>query len=124
MEKLEFRPVADYVVAPHRYHFNAPSPDAFPITYREVKDAATYKVGEVVYIVYGDGFTKAIISRVGCDKDRWDDWRECYEVHRETKAGQWSKKFHKVWSGYIQRGYQRAGLAPDVPATWFEKDSV
>lgn len=121
MAKLEFGPVADYAAAAHRYLYNRPIPDVFPTTYREIMGAAPYKVGEVVYIIYGDGFTKAIISRVSCDKDRWDDWRECYEVHRETKKGAWSKKFHKVWSGYIQRGYQRAGLAPDVPEGWGEE---
>lgn len=111
----EYQPVAAYEVAGHRYLYNSPTPETYPYTYREVKAAAPYKVGDVVYVVYGDTFRKAIIARVECTKDAYDFWRECYDVFPETKSGEWSKLFYVAHPGFIQRGYQRAGLAPDVP---------
>lgn len=123
----QLAPVAAYEVAPHRYLFTDPNfdPDApIPYTWREVRDAAPYKVGEVVYVVYGDGFRKALIHHVDADKDVYDFWREVYTVLPETKKGQWSKVFYKAYSGFIQRGYQRAGLAPDVPVKWSGGDSA
>ena len=108
-------PVAAYEVAPHRYLWNAPVADPMPFTWREVRDAAPYKVGDVVFVVHGDTFRRAYIATVGVDKDSWDDWRECYHVLPETKAGRWSKVYYIAHPGYIQRGYQRAGLAPEMP---------
>ena len=110
----DFGPVADYPVAPHRYRWDTPSEDV-PDNWRAVRDAAPYKVGEVVYVVYGAGFAKAIISLVDSAKTSHDEWRETYRVHRETKKGEWSKLFYVAHPGFIQRGYQRAGLAPDMP---------
>lgn len=108
-------PVADYEVAPHRYLYDAACPEAFPTTYKEVVDAAPYKAGEVVYVVYGDGFRKAIIVYVGCSKDYYGDWREQYTVFPETKNGKWSKLYYEAHPGFIQRGYRRAGMAPEMP---------
>jgi hypothetical protein len=112
---IKFGPVADYPVAPHRYKWDAVTPDDLAITWREVRDAAPYKAGEVVFVVYGDGFRRAIISSVEVTKDASDFWRECYHVFPETKAGQWSKLYYVAHPGFVQRGYQRAGLAPEMP---------
>ena len=108
-------PVADYPVAEHRYLWSAPLADPLPITWREVRDAAPYKIGDVVYVIHDDGFAKAIVIHVGVDKDSFGDWREQYKVCRETKSGAWSKMWQIAHPGFIQRGYQRAGLAPDIP---------
>ena len=110
------KPVAEYEVAPHRYHWNAPIPDRCPETWKEVRDAAPYKAGEVVFVVYGDGYRRAYIEFVDVTKNSWDDWRECYHVFPETKAGHWSRLYYVAHPGFIQRGYQRAGLAPEMPA--------
>lgn len=112
---VKLGPVADYPVAPHRYLWDKTTPDDLAITWREVRDAAPYKVGEVVFVVYGDGFRRAYVGAVDVTKDRWDDWRECYQVFPETKAGQWSKLYYTAHPGFVQRGYQRAGLAPEMP---------
>ena len=111
----ELAPVETYTVAEHRYLWNEPIPDKYPESWREVRDAAPYKAGEVVYVAYGDGFTRAYIERVDVDYNRWTEWREFYWVRRETKKGLFAKVAYKAYSGYVQRGYQRAGLAPDVP---------
>jgi hypothetical protein len=110
------KPVATYKVAPHRYTYSSPVPDTFPSTYKEVLAAAPYKVGDVVYVIYGDAYTRAYISAVECARDPYDEWREYYKVHRETKKGAWAQSWYIVHPGYIQRGYQRAGEAPDVPS--------
>lgn len=110
----DYGPVSSYEVAEHRYLWNAPVADPMPYKWREVRDAAPYKVGEVVYVVHGDTYRKAIIAVVDCTKDAYDDWRECYKVFPETKAGTWSKLFYVAHPGFIQRAYQRAGLAPEM----------
>jgi hypothetical protein len=108
-----YNPVATYTVAEHRYRWDRE--DLPPLTWRECRDNAPYKVGDVVYVVYGDGFRKAIIHRVDVGRDRWDDWREQYFVLPETTKGEWGKLGYVAHPGYIQRGYQRAGLAPEMP---------
>lgn len=113
--KHSLEPVAAYPVAPHRYLWTAPVPDHIPTKWRDVIAAAPYKVGDVVLTVYGDGYRRAYVERVSCDKDRFDDWRECYHVLPETKAGTWSKLYHVTHPGLIQRAYIRAGQAPDCP---------
>ena len=109
-----FGPVADYPVAEHRYRWDRED-DTFPETYKEVKAAAPYKPGEVVYVVYGDTFRKAIIVDIFCYVDYYGDLREHYRVLPETKEGTWSKLYYTTYPGHIQRGYQRAGLAPEMP---------
>lgn len=114
-------PVSDYQVAPHRYLYTelvgaeallgVPEP-----TYKEVKAAAPYKVGEVVYAIYGDIFAKVIITYVYAQRTIHGDLREVYMGRRETKKGTWHKRPYELHPGYIQRGYQRAGLAPEMPA--------
>lgn len=104
----ELPPVENFAVAPHRYLFNAPSPDVLPYTWREVRDAAPYKAGEVIYTVDGDTFRRAYIVRVDVTKNAYDDWREVYWVRPETKAGQFAKREYMAHPGFVQRGYQRA----------------
>lgn len=112
---VELGPVADYPVAPHRYKWDAVTPDDLAITWREVRAAAPYKVGEVVFVVHGDGFRKAIVYAVQIHMGNDGFWREAYAVFPETKSGEWSKLYYVAHPGYIQRGYQRAGLAPEMP---------
>jgi hypothetical protein len=107
-------PVADLPVAPHRYLWNAPIAPA-PETWHECRDAAPYQPGEVILVVYGDGYARAYVDSIGCKRDYYGDLRETYNVRRETKSGQWAKRTYETHPGLIQRAYQRAGQAPDVP---------
>lgn len=109
--------VACFEVAPHRYLYTGlvGGEALTDPTYRQVKEAAPYKAGDVVYVAYGDGFTKAYIHYVGCRRDRYDDKVEYYDARRETKKGDWAKKTYMIYPGTIQRGYHRAGLAPEIP---------
>lgn len=106
-------PVDAFDVAPHRYRYDCET--MRPATWKEVKASAPYRPGDVVFVVYGDSYAKAIIHDITCDRDRWDDLREAYHVRRETAKGQWAKKTYLAHPGYIQRGYHRAGLAPEIP---------
>lgn len=112
----DYGPVASYPVAEHRYAWDKPTPDDFAFTYKEVREAAPYKVGDVVYVVYGDGFRKAIVYAVQVHMGNDGFWREAYAVFPETKSGEWSKLYYVAHPGYIQRGYYRAGLAPEMPS--------
>lgn len=114
-------PVAEFTVAPHRYLYTElvgaeallglPEP-----TFRQVKEAAPYRAGDVVYAVYGDSFAKVYIHYVAARVNQYGDKVEYYIARRETKEGQWSKRTYECHPGYIQKGYQRAGLAPEMPA--------
>lgn len=109
----------DYPVAPHRYLWHRTKAEVEAevarTTWAEVRDAAPYKPGEVVYVVWGDGFARAYVHAITCRRDGFGDLAEAYEIRRETKAGHWAKRVYTVGAGLVQRGYQRAGLAPDVP---------
>jgi len=109
------RPVADFEVAPHRYLWSGIE-DVYrdAASYAEFMAGVPYKKGEVVWLDHGTP-VKALIVDVFCDRDRFGDRREKYRVVTETKKGFWSKSWHYTWSGYIQRGYKKAGLAPDIP---------
>lgn len=108
--------VSFFEVAPHRYLYDAKFDAEIDLTsMRAVRNAAPYKAGEVIFVVYGDGFAKAYVHAVFCSRTYYGDLREYYEVRRETKAGEWSKRTYQVHPGQVQRGYQRAGLAPDIP---------
>ena len=110
----ELPPVADHTVAPHRYLFSGGHDR--PKSWRNVRDAAPYQTGDVIYVVCGEGFALAYVHRVCAEPDGCGDYRECYDVRRETASGQFAKRYYRVHPGQVQRGYQRAGLAPDVPA--------
>lgn len=112
-------PVSEFTVAEHRYRWDAPSDPAEldRTTWKQVRDASPYKAGEVVYVVYGDTYAKAYIHEVSCERNYYDELREYYIVRRETKAGRWANQTYKAHPGYVQRGYQRAGLAPEMPAS-------
>lgn len=110
-------------VAPHRYLWNAPY-DAERARLSEpgegrIRDflaTAPYQKGDVVYVVCGEGYAKAYISEVALDYDRYGDRREKYRVHRLNVDGKrFSKRWYYAHPGYIQRGYYRAGLAPEMP---------
>lgn len=125
LPNLELPDPATLDVAPHRYLWTG-SPEE---TERELLAGergtearqkfmalVPYKVGEVVYVVYGDTFAKAYISAVLCNYDRYGDRREMYRVHRLNADGKrFSKRWYYAHPGYVQRGYQRAGLAPEMP---------
>lgn len=100
-------------VAPHRYSWDD---DSWTLnTYKAVKDAAPYKPGDVVYVVYGEGYIRARVLHVFVRRNHNEDYVEYYRVQLETKAGYWSKLWIESHPGLIQRGYQRAGLAPEMP---------
>lgn len=104
--------VAGMEVAPHRYTLDRDddidnTPGAIP--FRDWFKAQPYQVGDVVFVVCGEGYARAYISGLGVDRDRYDDRRAKYRVHRETKKGTWSKIWYWAHPGQIQRGYQRAG---------------
>lgn len=113
----DLSPVDAYPVAPHRYLYNAPFDPAEleRTTARQVRDAAPYRPGEVILVVYGDGYRRAYVHAVGCNRDYYGDLRETYEVRPETKAGYFSKLTHTTHPGLVQRAYQRAGQAPEMP---------
>lgn len=112
-------PVSDFEVAQHRYLWNAPTgADTLSVADSmkslKVRDAAPYQKGEVVWVVYGDGFIRAYIEAVWVRR-KDGDLVEYYRVRHENKNGQWSRVVKDAFPGYIQRGYYRAGLAPDIP---------
>jgi hypothetical protein len=85
--------------------------DAGTVTPRnsEFLASSPYKVGDVVFVAYGDGFARAYISGVFNDYDQFGDRRLMYRVHRENKRGDaFAKTFYYTWPGYVQRGYQRS----------------
>lgn len=101
-------PVASFTVAPHRYLLTR-NDDTDTFDWRATRDAAPYKVGEVVYVVYGDEYRRALIIRVDVRKTLDGDWQEYYEVRGENKGdGLFSRKSYRCYPGLIQRGYARA----------------
>lgn len=115
LSNLPDTPVADTPVAPHRMKWDA-SLDVEPKDnkYSSFLETAHYKVGEVVMVVYGDGFARARIVNVTAQRKYDGDLGHQYRVQRETKKGKWGRNLYYTWPGYIQRGYLRAGLAPDL----------
>lgn len=114
--------VENATVAPHRYLWAGTIlPDGSPAkdledceSWREAKANIPYCVGEVVYVQYGDSFKKALIKDAFIGRNTFTgERREVYNVQYETAKGLWSKRWTRAYPGYIQRGYFRAGLAPD-----------
>lgn len=117
--------VEDALVAPHRFLWSgAVGPNGASVgdlwaarSYDEAKACYSYVEGDVVYIESGyDAVKFRIIARLYSYRDRHGDRAEVYRGVRETRKGLWSKQWEDVHPGFIQRGYQRAGLAPDVDA--------
>ena len=112
-------PVTEFEVAPHRYLWNAPtgaetlsvSDSMVP---SKVRAAAPYQRGDVVWVIHGGGFIRAYIEHV-LVRYKDGDLVEYYRVRHENKNGQWSRVVKDAFPGYIQRGYYRAGLAPEIP---------
>lgn len=110
-------PVSAHEIAPHRYLWtdaddswrNAPD-------YKTFKAGIPYKQGEVIWVQYGDKAKRAIIVSVLSERTYHGDRREVYHVALETTKGMWSKVWYKTYPGLVQRGYQLAGLAPEMPA--------
>lgn len=119
--------VSEAEVAPHRYLYSGFDDDwRYADSYKEFMAGVPYKEGDVVYL---QGFAsdgpgkpgkpapvKARVIGVFYERDRFGDRREKYRVQRETKKGTWSLLWEYTFAGPIQRGYQQAGLAPDMPA--------
>lgn len=108
--------VADFEVAPHRYTWTGFVDPPDGCTIAEWKAALPYKPGEVVYVDIDGQPVKALIYLILSDRNVWGERRALYRVQLETKTGAWSKMWINAWASQIQRGYQRAGLAPDIPA--------
>lgn len=107
------------IVAPHRYLWAGTiRPDGMPAKdldlcddYKERKANFPYVRGEIVYIDRNGEAVKArIVSAFFLTRRE----REEYHVQYVTKAGTWSRVWIMAYPGTIQRGYQRAGLAPDL----------
>lgn len=115
--------VEDAIVANHRYRFDgtlkADGSTALYLdecdSYESRQENIPYAVGEVVYVTSGIGAVRARIVNRGWSSDRYGERREWYNIQRETKKGLWSKIWDRTHPGYIQRGYQRMGLAPEMP---------
>lgn len=116
--------VEEIEVAPHRYRWdgavgadgNRLGDIALADDFRAARACIPYKEGEVVYIERGDKAVRALIYRAAIGRDRYGDRREWYNVQPETASGTFSKLWERVHPGFIQRGYQRAGLAPEIPS--------
>lgn len=121
----DWKPIkADEIeIAPHRYLWTgAIGADGQPIgdialadSYAEAKACVPYKVGEVIYIERSGQAVRALIYSTSWDRNWFSERREFYNVQPETKDGTFSKLWERVYPGFIQRGYQRAGLAPEMP---------
>lgn len=112
------RPVEACAVAPHRYTWEGqdnPYQHAKRVT--DFLRGVAYQKGDVVYVERNGAPVKALILYVGCSRDSWGDRREWFKVLLATRKGKWSGAWHRTYPGFVQRGYQLAGLAPDVPAT-------
>jgi hypothetical protein len=112
-------PCDTYAVAPHRYLYTGgegTESDPYAPSHAAWKASVPYKEGEVVYVEVGGQAKRVLIIHVLRDRDRFDDPREKYRGLLETKKGYWAKQFTDWYPGYVQRGYQRAGLAPEMPA--------
>lgn len=116
--------VASAEVAPHRYLWSgAIRPDGEPAkelvdctSFKDRRANVPYAEGEVVYVERSGEAVKARIYVVLTTmRDRYGDPREAYKVQVATASGHWSKLWEMAHPGFIQRGYKRAGLAPDVP---------
>lgn len=105
--------VDDSEVAPHRYTWDLEQPDF--ATWRECKEGAPYKPGDVVYIDRDGEAVKARVLHIIPYRDRYGDLKESYHVQLATAKGLWSRLWVQAWPGFIQRGYKRAGMAPDIP---------
>lgn len=107
------KPVSDYEVAPHRYTWDRDYEDHDD--YHAWKASVPYKKGEVIYFEDGGKAKKALIMDVFPTLDRFGDRSEKFRVLVETRHGQFSKLYTFIWPGQVQRGYKRAGMAPDIP---------
>lgn len=109
--------------APHRYLWSgAVGANGQPLgdiaaapNYADARACIPYSEGEVVYIARGGKAVRALIYRVLIERNRYGERRELYRVQVETRVGLFSKLWEDAHPGFVQRGYQAAGLAPDVP---------
>lgn len=121
----DWKPVKadDMQVAPHRYLWGgAIGSDGQKLPWienatnsRETRAAIPYREGEVIYIDRGGIAVRALIYVVlPHTRDHLGSRRESFHVQPETRDGTFSKLWERVYPGTIQRGYHKAGLAPDL----------
>jgi hypothetical protein len=110
-------PVAEYEVAPHRYTYDGKNnSDEYAKDFKTWLESVPYKKGEVIWLDIGEkDAVRARIITIGWEDNLYGDRVEKYKVHVPTKKGTWSKLWFYTHPGFVQRGYQKAGLAPDVP---------
>lgn len=102
-------------IAPHRYTWDDDGPDpALAPDYDTWKALVPYKPGEAIYVERGGKAVKALILDVHPGRDSMGFRQEVYRIVLETAKGLWSKSWERVHPGAVQRGYHRAGLAPDL----------
>lgn len=122
----EWKPIMvdDLDVAPHRYRYTGTiGPDGQELKdvglcdeYREAMQNVPYREGEVVFVEGPKGKPeRALIHTVYLRRDRFGFRVERYKIQRQTAKGLFSKLWEQSAPGFIQRGYQQAGLAPEMP---------
>jgi len=80
---------------------------------------APYQPGDVVYVPYAEAWRLAYVSHVFHEYDLYGDRRHKFRVHLANKKGdRFAISWIYVFPGQIQRGYARAGKAPDIPADY------
>lgn len=107
--------VEEMQVAPHRYTWDD---DDTSIDVNEKlsvwKAKVPYKEGEVVFVEHNGEAKRALIYIMRPERDRAGFRQEVYLCQIETADGHFAKQWTKVWPGGIQRGYFKAGRAPDL----------
>jgi hypothetical protein len=116
---------ADIEVSPHRYRWNGSvGADGQHLSdienakdYKSARACIPYSEGDVIYVERAGGFCRALIYVVlAHTRTIYGERRECYKVQYETSNGTFSKVWEYTHPGFIQRGYARAGLAPEMPS--------
>lgn len=120
--------VADSAIAPHRYLWKG-APEIPAVEYPKGADRVTrgmyehrhfmkhveYHIGDVIYLEHNGAPILARVLRVFAERNRHDELVAKYRVQLATKSGLWSKVWIYAHPGPVQRGYQLAGLAPEMP---------
>jgi hypothetical protein len=99
-------------LAPYRFGSYIP----IPMSYRDAKEQAAYKVGETVAVDWNGSLKFAVIDQVFVERDLRGDLRAYWRVRFYRADGSLAAPYKRqphIYAGYIQRGYMMAGLAAD-----------
>ena len=106
-------PAAELQTAPHRYTWDDASPD--PLTLKDARLSAPYRKGDVVFADIHGEMRRCYVHYVGASFNNYGDPREFYVVLPERKDGRFGTRSARIYPGHVQRGYQMAGWASDIP---------